>query len=194
MLRAHLRPAISFTAPTVRPDRRRLSRPRDRAGTAALSLAGKRQPGSIGWPCPRQRPHRPALQPAGVLPSPAFGGRNRLRRHGLGRNQQGPHRPEARRHPDCWRRGPGAFRRTARSTAISPPTWLLPPAPGWTRISLLPTRSCRSPAWPASRGLSADAVRQLLSRHTEGRQLGFLGEPRVNVLLLNLALDSLARR
>ncbi len=44
------------------------------------------------------------------------------------------------------------------------------------------------------RGLSADAVRQLLSRHIEGRQLGFLGEPRVNVLLLNLALDSLARR
>jgi potassium-transporting ATPase KdpC subunit len=45
-----------------------------------------------------------------------------------------------------------------------------------------------------ARKISADTVRQVLNRYTEGRQLGFLGEPRVNVLLLNLALDSLARR
>jgi K+-transporting ATPase ATPase C chain len=41
------------------------------------------------------------------------------------------------------------------------------------------------------RGLSPDAVRSLVARHTEGRTFGVLGEPRVNVLLLNLALDSL---
>jgi K+-transporting ATPase ATPase C chain len=40
------------------------------------------------------------------------------------------------------------------------------------------------------RHLSEDAVRQLVRAHTQGRQFGFLGEPRVNVLELNLALDA----
>src|SRR5271169_1000335 len=40
------------------------------------------------------------------------------------------------------------------------------------------------------RGMSQDELRRLLAKHTEGRQLGFLGEPRVNVLELNLDLDA----
>jgi potassium-transporting ATPase KdpC subunit len=44
-----------------------------------------------------------------------------------------------------------------------------------------------------ARGVAADKVRELVAANTKGRQFGILGEPRVNVLELNLALDQASR-
>jgi K+-transporting ATPase ATPase C chain len=53
-------------------------------------------------------------------------------------------------------------------------------------------------AWQAPRiarlsGLSLDAVHELVAQHTQARQFGMLGEARVNVLRLNLAMDAMRR-
>ncbi len=44
-----------------------------------------------------------------------------------------------------------------------------------------------------ARGMSEDDLRKLVREHTEGRDIGIFGEPRVNVLELNLALDSASK-
>lgn len=47
----------------------------------------------------------------------------------------------------------------------------------------------QAPRVAKARNIAADQVRQLITQYTEGPDLGLLGEPRVNVLRLNLALD-----
>jgi K+-transporting ATPase ATPase C chain len=49
--------------------------------------------------------------------------------------------------------------------------------------------SWQAPRVAKTRGVAVERVRQIIDDLTEGRQLGFLGEPRVNVLALNMALD-----
>jgi K+-transporting ATPase ATPase C chain len=44
-----------------------------------------------------------------------------------------------------------------------------------------------------ARNASEEKIRELVQKHTEGRQFGILGEPRVNVLQLNLAIDASAK-
>ena len=77
-----------------------------------------------------------------------------------------------------------------------------PEAPGPVPIDLLTTSASgldphlsleaalwQAPRVAAARGVPLVRVEALVREHTEGRDLGFLGEPRVNVILLNLALE-----
>jgi K+-transporting ATPase ATPase C chain len=53
----------------------------------------------------------------------------------------------------------------------------------------LASAEAQAPRVAARRGVSVDKIRELITHHAKGRRLGFLGEPRINVLELNLAVD-----
>lgn len=82
---------------------------------------------------------------------------------------------------------------TLRATGVTgpiPADLVLASASGLDPHISLDAARLQIPRIAKMRNLPEDAVTGLVDIHTEGRQLGLLGEPRVNVLLLNRALDS----
>ncbi len=83
----------------------------------------------------------------------------------------------------------GALRATGVTTPI-PADLVLASASGLDPHISLDAARLQIPRIALARNLSEEAVAGFVANHTEGRQLGLLGEPRVNVLLLNRALDN----
>lgn len=104
----------------------------------------------------------------------------------------------ARSNPDLRKRIDGLVQAVAQREGIAPaqvPGELATQSGGGLDPHLSPAGAAVQVARVArERGLPAATVRELVAAHTEGPQLGLLGQPRVNVLELNLALDAMSRQ
>jgi potassium-transporting ATPase KdpC subunit len=101
--------------------------------------------------------------------------------------------PTSKKLVDEVRRRVAAYRTENGLAAgiLVPPDAVMASASGLDPHISLKNASLQAPRVAKARGLDEGRVRQMITKLTEGRDLGVLGEPRVNVLMLNLALDRL---
>lgn len=102
---------------------------------------------------------------------------------------------QARSNPELRQRINDAIAAVATREGVAParvPSDLVTQSGGGLDPQLSPAAvQLQVPRVAKARGLDAARVQQLVDQHTEQPQLGFIGQPRVNVLALNLALDAL---
>ncbi|MFN8580123.1 MAG: potassium-transporting ATPase subunit KdpC [Gemmatimonadaceae bacterium] len=126
---------------------------------------------------------RPEYSPASVR------GRDRVRRGGVIGHEQRAHRPEVGGYPDRAGRGVGGARGRRNSRKI--PSDMVTSSASGLDPHISPANAALQVARVArARRADSAAVQRLVNAHIERRQFGFFGEPRVNVLLLNIAVDS----
>ena len=188
-MRRQLLPALVAFLVVHRPDGSRVSARGDRRRPGRVPVARRRLAGRAQRPRRRLAPDRPGVRGTEYFharPSAAGDGYDAM---SSSASNLGPDEPGApRRRRRAGRRVPRANGCDAADAARRRASPL--PAPASTRTSRPRTRAYRRRVWPRERGLELEDVLALVEEHTDDRSLGFLGEPGVNVLELNLALDA----
>jgi len=107
-----------------------------------------------------------------------------------GASNLGPNNPTLLKNVEAYKKAYAAFNHVSESSV--PPDAVTTSASGLDPYISPQNAADQEARVAVARHLPLSEVKSLVASHTQGRTIGFLGEPRVNVLLLNIALDQLS--